>query len=293
MHFSLAVLLIIFIVLFGLIPFFLIYPLSDFIGFLIYRVIGYRKNVIQDNIKNCFPEKSQSEIKELLSSIYKNLADIIIEGIKSFTMTRGQIMRRHKILNPELVNKYIKNGQSVVAVTAHYNNWEWGSLSASLQLDMNAIGFYKPLSNHYIDRFLKWSRSRYGTTLVSIYETTATFEQFVNQSKIFLMAADQNPSNPEKAYWIDFFGKKTAFLHGPEKHARQNNLPIVFIEIMRVKRGFYTIQLSDLVKNPMQYQEGEITQLYAKKIEEVIRRDPPNWLWSHKRWKHQPKDIGI
>ncbi len=152
---------------------------------------------------------------------------------------------------------------------------------------MKVVGLYKPLSNPWVDKFLKWSRSRSGTILAPIYDTTAAFDRYSNQTAIFLMAADQNPTNPEKAFWVDFLGQETAFLHGPEKHAKKNKLPIVYIDIIRQKRGYYTIVMSELIKDPMIYPEGEITQVYASKVEEMIRRYPPNWLWSHRRWKHK------
>jgi len=255
------------------------------------RVFGYRKDIVLSNLKLCFPELSDDERKDMLVPIYKNLTDIIIEGIKSFTIGKGQVVKRHKILNPDFFQQYIDKGQSVIAITAHYNNWEWGSLSAALQVDMNVVGLYKPLSNQWVDRFLKWSRSRSGTILAPIHETTAAFESYADQTAIFLMAADQNPANPEKAYWVDFLGQETAFLHGPEKHAKRNKLPIVYIDIVRKRRGYYTIVMSELINNPMDYKEGEITQAYASKVEEMIRRYPPNWLWSHRRWKHTSTNL--
>jgi KDO2-lipid IV(A) lauroyltransferase len=288
MNILLAIILIFFIILFGIIPFFLLYPFSNFIAFLMHRVFGYREKIILDNLKRSFPEQSVEETKRMLAPVYRNLTDIIIEGIKSFTMRKRQIVRRHKILNPEMFQTYVDSKQSVIAVTAHYNNWEWGSLSASLQMSHKVVGFYKPLSNPWVDRFLKWSRSRSGTTLASIKETTVTFDNFADQPTIFLMAADQNPAKADKAYWVDFLGQETAFLHGPENHARRMNLPIVYIDIIRKKRGFYTIFLTEIIKNPSEYPKGEITQIYATKVEEMIRRYPPNWLWSHRRWKHKP-----
>jgi KDO2-lipid IV(A) lauroyltransferase len=288
MNILLAFILIVFIVFIGIIPFILLYPFSNFIAFLMHRIFGYRKKVILGNLKRSFPDQFEEDRNKMLVPIYKNLTDIIIEGIKSFTMRKGQIVRRHKILNPEMFQTYVENKQSVIAVTAHYNNWEWGSLSASLQMDHKVVGFYKPLSNPWVDRFLKWSRSRSGTTLASIKETSKTFDDFSGQPTIFLMAADQNPAKAKNTYWVDFLGQKTAFLHGPEKHAKRLNLPIVYIDIIRKKRGFYTIFLTEIIKNPSEYDEGEITQVYATKVEEMIRRYPPNWLWSHRRWKHKP-----
>jgi KDO2-lipid IV(A) lauroyltransferase len=99
------------------------------------------------------------------------------------------------------------------------------------------------------------------------------------------MAADQSPSNPEKAIWVNFLGQKTAFLDGPERHARLRDIPVIFTDIQRVKRGYYTLELSYISLNPKETEKGEITTNYASRLEKIIRNKPEDWLWSHKRWK--------
>ena len=287
MNILIAILFIIFIFIFGLIPFFLLYQLSNLFYLFIYQIFGYRKKVIIKNLKNCFPEKNDKEIKKILPAIYMNLTDIIVEGIKAFTMRPTQIVRRHKILNPELLKEYFKSGKSIIAVTGHYCNWEWGSLSASLQTDYKVVGLYKPLSNKWIDSFMRWSRTRCGTAMASISETTSTFKALKDTPTVFLMAADQSPGNKykDKSYWLNFLGLDTAFLHGPEKHAKANNYTVMYIDVQRKKRGYYTIELSVLADNPSELKDGEITSRFAKKLESVINNQPANWLWSHNRWK--------
>ncbi len=287
MNLLLAFIFFIFVFLFGLFPFFLLYQLSNLLYLFIYLIFGYRKEVVIQNLKKCFPEKNEKEINKLLPTIYKNLSDNIVEGIKAFTMTRKQIVKRHKILNPELLNDYYESVQSIIAVTGHYCNWEWGSLSASLQTDYTVVGLYKPLSNKWIDSFMRWSRTRYGTVLASINKTTSTFKELRNTPTVFLMAADQSPGNKYKsnAYWINFLGRDTAFLHGPEKHARANNYPVIYIDVQRKKRGYYTIELSVLADKPSELEDGKITSRFANKLESVIYKEPANWLWSHRRWK--------
>jgi KDO2-lipid IV(A) lauroyltransferase len=283
----LALLTIFFIVLTGILPFRAMYFFSDLMYFLLYKIIGYRKVVIVNNLKLVFQGMSEEDTQHLLRKVYKNLTDIIIEGIKSFTMGRRQILKRHRIVNPEIINQFWSQKKSLIVVTSHYCNWEWGSLSASLQTDYNVVAFYKPLGNPWVDKFLRWSRTRYGTALVPIYETSAAFEKFREMPTIFLMAADQSPSKREqsKAYWIDFLGIRTAFLHGPEKHAKLNGYDIVYVDIQRERRGYYSLNLSVLAENADQQPEGEITKQYAKKLESIILENPANWLWSHRRWK--------
>nr|NQU90740.1 lysophospholipid acyltransferase family protein [Bacteroidota bacterium] len=276
-----------FVFVIGIIPFRLLYMFSDFMCFVLSGVFKYRRKVILDNLNRVFPEMSASRKRELMKDFYRHLTDLLIEGIKSFRMTEAQINKRHIIINPELVERFHQEGRSMIIVAAHYANWEWGSLSASLQTNFNVVGLYKPLSNPFVDRFLRNSRFRFGTTLASIYETSLTFDKYRNIPTIYLMAADQSPSKRErnKALWIDFLGVRTAFLRGPEKHARNNDLPVVYVDIQRVKRGHYVMELEVLAENTADLAEGEITGRYAGKLESIIRKNPANWLWSHRRWK--------
>ena len=286
-NFLTALIFVLFLILIGIMRFFMLYMFSDLMYFILYHVFGYRKKVVYKNLKETFPDKSESEIKGLMKKSYKNLTDVLVEGIKAFTMTNRQIRKRHRVLNPELALPLCEEGKSIIGVAGHYCNWEWGSLSASLYMKHKVVGFYKPLSNRWIDRFARWSRARYGTTLASIKETSLNFERFKDCPSIFLMAADQSPSKISQSYWVRFLGRDTAFLHGPEKHARLNNIPVMFIDVQRVKRGYYTVEISMLANNPGQLSEGELTRLYAKKLESVIMAKPANWLWSHRRWKHK------
>jgi KDO2-lipid IV(A) lauroyltransferase len=277
------------IIFIGLLPFPLLYGFSNVIRFFVYRVFGYRKKVVAKNLTGSFPNLTRKELKRLVGLYYKNLADILLEGMRAFTMSRRQILKRHKIINPEILDQFFQSGQSLIGVTGHYANWEWGSLSASLQTQYNVIAFYKQLNNKYIDRLVRWNRIRFGTTLASIKETSITFERFKNVPTIFLMAADQGMPKKflDRAHWIHFLNRETAFLHGMEKHARLNNLPVVYTDIQRVKRGYYTIELSVLTINPRSLEEGKLTELYVQKLESIIRKKPEDWLWSHRRWKHK------
>jgi len=280
-----------FIGLIGVTPFFMLYGISDFAQIVIGRWIKYRRKVIFENIKRAFPKKSDQEIDKMIKLVYQNLTDVLIESLKSFTLSKASIVKRHKILNPQLLDKYLQNNQSVIVVTAHYNNWEWGSLSAGIQTNYKYIAFYKPINNPIINRAILKSRSRCGTHMASIYETSKSFEDNKNRPRVFLMAADQSPSSKQlnHAYWFDFLDQPTPFLHGLEKHARFNGYPVLYVNIQRKRRGYYTMELSELCNNPNVLDDGELTLRYVKKVEEIVKAQPENWLWSHKRWKHSPK----
>jgi len=275
------------VVFIGILPFPLMYGFSYINKFFVFRIFGYRKKIVTQNLNGCFPEMTKDEVKKIVSEFYLNLSDIFLESIKAFTMTRNQVINRHRIVNPEILDQFYATNQSFIAVTGHYCNWEWGSMSASLQSHYNTVAFYKPLNNVYIDRFVRWSRSRFGTTLASIKETSLTFEKYSKTPTIFLMASDQGMPKryKDRAIWIKFLNRDTAFLHGLEKHSTNNNLPVVYVDVQRVKRGYYTVELTVLTNNPKELGEGVITELYARKLESVILKKPENWLWSHRRWK--------
>ena len=285
MDFLLTGVFIFFVFLIGLLPFPLLYLFSDFGQFFLGRVIGYRRKVILSNLRSCFPTLSDKELEGILRKVYKNLADVLAEGIKGFSMLPRTIKKRHFIINPEIIEPWLAEGRSVIALPAHFNNFEWGSMSPGLFTKHPIIAFYKPLSNKYINRFLQRSRRKFGTTLASIYETALVFERNAPIASVYIMAADQSPSTPEKSYWLQFFGRETAFLHGPEKYARMHNYPVVYVDVQRVKRGYYNVEAVILADDPASLPEGEVTRRYAGKLEEVIRKNPGSWLWSHKRWK--------
>ena len=278
---------IIFVFVIGILPFRVLYFFSDIIYFILYYIVGYRKTVVIDNIRKSFPDKSEEEIKRLVRLSYKNLSDVIVEGFKAFTMSDRQIKERHKVLNPEILDELENNKRGIIATPCHYGNWEWGAMSPCLYFDHQIVAFYKPLSNPKINRFVNKNRSRTGSLLVSIYKTGETFKNLKDQQVIYIMAADQSPSNVKKAFWVNFLGRETAFLHGPELYAKKYNYPVIFVDIQRVKRGFYELHLSIISDNSVETKEKEITSKYAKKLEEAILKKPENYLWSHKRWKHQ------
>lgn len=275
------------IFLIGIMPFRVLYFFSDFFSFLLHRVFRYRLNVITENLSKAYPQLSDTDKYSLIKLIYRNISDVFVEGVKAFFMSNKQVVKRHRVLNPEVIEPYLNSGKSILGLTGHIANWEWGSLSASGQINAQVVAFYKKLSNPIIDRFVRASRRKFGTKLASIENTMAGFETDINNRTVFVMAADQNTikKSLDSAYWINFFGWNTPFLHGPEKYSKLFCLPIFYIDIRRVKRGFYEVEITKLIENPSEMAIGEITRIYANKLEEVIRRKPEDWLWSHRRWR--------
>lgn len=273
-----------FILLFAIVPFWKLYIFADILYFVLYKVLKYRLSVVRDNLKKSFPNKSNKELKNIERLSYQNLSQITVESLKAFTMSKKQIFKRHKVINEDDIKHLYDDCGGIIALPNHYGNWEWGALSC-MQLHFPGIALYKPLSNKYLNSYVKRNRSRFGTELVSIYDTARCFVENKNKKKNYVMASDQSPSNLKKSYWVNFLGRETAFLHGPELYAKKYNYPAVFVDIQRIKKGYYELELTILSDKPRETKEGEITKLLANKLEEVILKKPENWLWSHKRWK--------
>ncbi len=279
-----------FIGLFRFVPFWLLYRLSNGIAFLLYRVIGYRKNVVMGNLERCFPEKTPAERTAIAKASYRNLSDIIVESLKASSTSLDVLRQRYTYRNYDLINCYLEAGQSVVLVGGHYNNWEWGVITIANGLHGSTIGVYKPMSNKYTNRWFFQDRSRDGRMILkSMKETFSAVEEYRGRPATFILVADQIPSNKKTAIPAQFFGQATACLPGAEQIAVNNNYPVMMYEIQRLGRGRYELSFSEICDEPGKTAPGEVTQLFMSAIERTIRQQPENWVWSHKRWKWQPE----
>ncbi len=275
----------------GKLPFPILYLLSDVLYLQLYYVVRYRRKVVYDNLRKCFPEKSEKEITSIARKFYRNLADITLETIKGFYLPEEEVLRRWKVLNPEVLDKYYKTNRIVLNLAAHYANWEWGILALDRQIKHQAVSLYKPLSNKLIEDWSKKKRERFGMKLVPIYQTREFFNSAHEIPASVVMAADQNPTNKEKSIVVKFFGRDTACLHGPESLGRSAGYPLVYFNVQRVKRGSYTLEIIELFENPKKTAPGEITQEYMSMVEQIVRLKPEDYLWSHRRWKHSDEEI--
>lgn len=275
----------VFIELFRLVPFRVLYVMSDGLAFLLYRILGYRKKVVLDNLRRSFPEKSEDEIRRLTRLSYRNLADNTLETFKYFTAPIPDIMKRCPVLNPELVNQYLDRKQPVILTGSHYNNWEITGITMPPAFHGATITAFKPLTNKYIDRYLNASRARTGMELVSMEDMFKVMRKRAGEAVVWILLADQSPSSRKSAHWVEFLGQDTACLPGSDVLARKFNFPVLYYHVRRLKRGYYEVEYSEIWKNPAEAGEMEITRAYTRHLEEKIREQPENWLWSHKRWK--------
>lgn len=266
-------------------PFRVLYWLSDGLAFLLYRVVGYRKKVVFSNLKRVFPEKPDTELKDIARRFYRNLTDVSLETIKSFTSPISEISRRARVINPELIRAELAAGKSVLLAGSHVGNWEYPPLVLPQALDNNMTGVYKKLSNKASDRYTRQARARGGIQPVPMEEVLGDIRKKQHIPTVYMLISDQSPGTRKRAQWLPFFHTETAFLPGPDVISRMFRFPVYSYEIRRVARGFYEIEFYPLCLNPEQTAETDITREYVKRLEAEIRRTPENWLWSHKRWK--------
>lgn len=272
------------VVIFAITPFRLLYFYSDILNFFLFNVIKYRKKVVLKNLHSSFPEKSETEINNLAKNFYKHLSDITLESIKGMSISEKELKKRYKINNIEILDNYYKEGKSLLCLTSHYGNWEYGILGTGF-LSHEFIALYLPLTNKYSEKYGVKRRSRFGTRMVSIRDSKEVFSEESNRPKAFILAADQSPSNKEKSYVFTFLNQESYCLHGPEAYARKTNYPAVFFEIKKVKRGYYELNIEKFIDDYSSLNDGEITYKYIKRVEENILQKPEFWLWSHRRWK--------
>ena len=270
---------------FSLLPFRVIYLFADFAFFVVYRLVGYRKEVVMQNLRNSFPDKGEQEIKSIAIGFYRHFSDLLVESLKSFSMSDQAVADRYRVINPELVDAFYNQGRSAICIAGHYGNWEWGGICAGLQIRHKPVGFYKPLSNKYIDAYIRRTRIKGRSSIAAITHTRETFEQDWGEPALFYMVADQSPSSPRLAYWVNFMNQDTATLHGPEKYARIYNMPVVFGSARKVKRGRYEVEFILVEPEPAETGTGRITGRFMEVLESEIRREPRYYLWSHRRWK--------
>lgn len=275
---------------FSWIPFWLLYRLADFLYYLLYYVVRYRRKVVRENIQRVFPNLSEPELVRLEKSTYRNLADVSVEGIKGLSISPEEVKKRWKITNVEVVNAPFERGLTSICAGAHYANWEWGALSASLQIKAPVVVIYKPIANPYVDAYIRRLRAGDNTEMGSAKQTGKLFAERAEAGRItvFTMLGDQSPSNLKDAHVTNFFGIPTYSLHGIAKYAHLYNYPIVLYHTKRVKRGFYEVTGHSLIENPQAHTPEEITQIYTDALADYILQNPADWLWSHKRWKKQP-----
>jgi KDO2-lipid IV(A) lauroyltransferase len=273
-------------------PFRVLYFLATGVYYLLYYLIGYRRKVVFQNLERSFPQKDAAEIKAIAKQFYRNLADIIFETIKLGTISHAELGQRVRYNNPELIQGYLDQGLTILALGSHACNWEWGMPSSPLYFDHLVDGVYKPLNNAFFEQYLRFLRSRLGAHPVKMKEVLRYLITHRKEARMFCLLSDQTPPGGEIQYWTTFMNQDTPFYVGADKLADSFRYPVIFIAARRLGRGRYEFSF-ELLKEPGvtdKTSEFPIAEAYARTLEKWIRQYPADYLWSHRRWKHtRPK----
>jgi len=267
------------------VPLALLYRLADLLGWLAFRVFPYRDAVVRDNLARAFPEWDAAHMSAVRRRYYQGFAQMLIEVIKSAALPADEIGRRVRIVNLEAPRAYLAQGQSVLLAAAHQCNWEWMLLALSLELGYPIDAAYKPLVDPWAEREMKKLRSRFGCRLIPAKQLLADILQRGKVARAIAMVADQEPTTSERKHWTRFLNRDTAFYMGPEEIARVTRLPVFFIAMRRVRRGFYAMEFVPLSTPGERLPGGALTERYVREVERQIIAAPSDWPWSHKRWK--------
>lgn len=274
-----------FIIPVSLLPFRILYAVSDFLFLILYHVTGYRRKVVQMNLRNSFPEKTADELKAIEKAFYHHLCDVIVETFKSFTISQEEILKRMVLRNPEVIDHYFDLGRSVLLGGGHYNNWEWFAIAVDQQMKHNACALYAPLKNRFFDEKMRETRGKFGLRLASIKNVTWFFEDVKDKLTATVFGIDQSPRSANKCHWMTFLNQETGVMYGLEKYAKEMNYPVLFVSIDKVKRGYYSFFMELVTDQPREEPENAIIEKTTRRLEREIINIPQYWLWTHKRWK--------
>jgi Kdo2-lipid IVA lauroyltransferase/acyltransferase len=274
-------------------PMWALYAFAGFLYFLAYYVVRHRHQVIRDQIAQVFPGASEAERTAIHKQFLKNFCDVLVEVLKSASMSATDLSARIRIINLELARGYLEAGRSIMLVTSHLCNWEWLLQGIALQLGYPLDAAYKPLHDQWAEKLMLGIRSRFGARLVPAKELLADFLQRRTIVRAVAMNADQAPVSTDKRYWTQFLGHDTAFYVGAEQIARGMRLPVLYVVMRRTQRGHYEVEFKTLWDGRETAGANAITERYARACEVDVLASPADWLWSYRRWRLKKPLYGV
>lgn len=267
-------------------PFPVLYLIADLLFIILYYAARYRRGVVFTNLQNSFPEKRPDELAVIEKKFYRYLSDMMLESVKMASISKRTIKKRFRLNNPEEINKYFNAGKPVMLVTAHYGNWEWGSLILSATYREPLIIVYKPQTNKTFESIMNHIRSRFGAIMVPMKQTLRKIVSYRSGTFWAVFLGDQTPVKAEANYFTSFLNQRTPVFLGIEKIAKMTGAPVVFGHLNQIKRGYYEATFTTLAEDAAATGDHEITEMHTRFLENIIREKPELWLWSHKRWKN-------
>lgn len=272
----------------SILPFKLLYIFSDFVRFIVYNIIGYRKDVVRENLAISLPHLTDKERLIIEKKFYTHLCDIFLEMIKTMSISKKEIQKRYKFTNIDMLQDYEKKGKSIAVLCGHYASYEW-AVSMNYYVSFTGYGIYKKIANKYFDKLVHKIRSRFKAILITTKETISTIENGARTGElgIYGFASDQSPRVQKSIHWAKFMGIETPIHVGAELLAKRLDMNVIFLRTKKIKRGYYEATFEFLTEKPKEVSNFEISEMFMKKVEQQIYEAPEYYLWTHKRWKHK------
>lgn len=276
------------------IPFWLLYRISDLMYLIAFYLVRYRKATVYNNLRRSFPEKSAQEIERLAELFYRHFCDFLLELMKCIRISIPDLDKRMHFVNPEIFTEMAKEHKSFALVSSHYNNWEW-LINLPLKMPHDFLVIYRPLKRKAVDRLSNYMRGRNKPILLPMEHIFREALKYRSEARLFSIwfIADQRPPRNSR-FWTRFLNQEAAFFEGVEKISTKLGLAVVFMDVQKVRRGFYTVTLTKLFEDAAKTQAHEVTLTCVRVMEDQIRKKPEFWLWSHKRFKHvRPEGVKL
>ena len=278
----------------SLLPLKVHYVISDLLFWLLYGLLGYRRKVVENNLRTSFPKKTEEELRKIERGFYHFFCDYLVESVKLMTISEKELMRRMKFTGMELVEEAVDNGQSGVLYLGHFCNWEWvSSLPLWVSSRIHCGQIYHPIENKDFDRLFLRSRQRMRAECIAMQDTLRKIVEYRKAGQPILVGyiSDQVPFWTSIHHWVDFLNHDTPVLTGTERIARKMNHAVFYLDIHRVRRGYYEAEIKLITREPQKLGEYELTDIYFSMLEKSIRQAPEFWLWSHNRWKRTREEF--
>nr|WP_294929314.1 lysophospholipid acyltransferase family protein [uncultured Flavobacterium sp.] len=272
----------------SILPFRIFYWFSDCVYFLVYYIIGYRKEVVRTNLALTLPHLSNAERKKIEKKFYQHMCDMFLEMIKTMSISPEEMEKRFQVTNIDLILDFAKKGKSVILVASHYASYEW-LLTINPKIGFQGVAVYKKLANPYFDKLIRKIRSKYNTELIETKKAIPTMAQNQRDGILSLygLASDQSPKLDRIFHSSEFMGIEVPVHTGAEMLAKKYDLSVILVKVQKVKRGYYEATFVSLAENPKDFEDFKITEMYLKEVEKQILEAPEYYLWTHKRWKHK------
>ena len=271
----------------SMLPFRLLYIVSDGVYVLTYYIIGYRKKTVRENLALALPHLSEKERLVIEKKSFRHMCDVFLEMIKTLTISESEMDKHYVFKNLKVYSDLEKKGKSIALLCAHYASYEW-AVSMNSKADFESYAVYKKINNRYFDKLVRDIRSKFKATLITTKETIPVMASNFRNNKLGLygLVSDQSPKLGSFFHWNKFMGIEVPIHTGGEMLAKKYDMNVIFLRTKKVKRGYYEATFEVLSENAKEVPNYEITDQFLKLVEQQIYEQPEYYLWSHKRWKH-------